>query len=33
MNGLDEIGMTLQHETLITKFEETWNPDLPHTSK
>ena len=33
MNGLDEIGMTLQHEPLITKFEETRNPDLPHTSK
>ena len=31
MNGLDEIGMTLQNETLITKFEETRNPDLPHT--
>ena len=31
MNGLDEIGMTLEHEIQIAKFEAKRNPDLPHT--
>lgn len=31
MNGLDEIGMTLEHEIKIAKFEAKRNPDLPHT--
>ena len=31
MNGLDEIGLTLQHEGAITAYESRRHPALPHT--
>ena len=31
MNGLDEIGLTLQHEDAITAYESRRHPALPHT--
>ncbi len=31
MNGLDEIGLTLQHEDAITAYESRRRPALPHT--
>jgi 3-isopropylmalate/(R)-2-methylmalate dehydratase small subunit len=33
LNGLDDIGITLQHEAAITEFEKTRPSWMPSTSK